>query len=50
MSFDSSFASEMRDGASERFGTDVSTMTSANFSSSLTRTSYIDLVIERGSM
>src|SRR6266704_5982816 len=49
MSFDSSLASAIFDGASERFESCVETMTSLNDSSSLTSTSNIDLVTVRGS-
>src|SRR4029079_12665715 len=50
MSFDSSLAKAIFDGASQRFGNCVGTMTSGKESSSLTRTSNIDFVTERGSI
>src|SRR6266704_16636 len=49
MSFDSNLASAIFDGARERLGSCVATMTSLNDSSSLTSTSNIDFVTERGS-
>ena len=39
-------AREMRDGASDRFGSGVGTMTSLNATSSVTRTSYIERAME----
>ena len=42
MSFDSSLASEMREGASKRFSTWVGTTTASKSTSSVTRTSNID--------
>src|ERR1043165_7081915 len=49
MSFDSSLARAIFDGASQRFGSCVGTMTSGKESSSLTMTSNIERVMERGS-
>jgi hypothetical protein len=49
MSFDSSLASEIFDGARNRFGTDVGTTTSGSSISSLTSTSNIECLMARAS-
>jgi hypothetical protein len=49
MSFDSSLASAIFDGARKRFGTEVGTTTSGSSISSLTRTSYIECLTARAS-